>query len=76
MISTLLSILIAIGSLLLGWSLGMSYRKMDGLFILDESDPNMQRWILDVHVDPETIANKKEIRLKIAKMNNNESSCE
>lgn len=75
MASTLLCMAIAVGSLLFGWSLGLMYKKCDGLFILDESDPNMQRWILDVHIDPETIADKKEIRLKIAKMDN-KGSCE
>lgn len=43
-------------------------KRIHGLFILDESDPNTTRWILDVKMDPEEIKNMKEIRLKVCKM--------
>lgn len=43
-------------------------KKNDGLFILDDSDPKTTRWILDVKMDPDEIKNKKEIRLKVCKM--------
>lgn len=43
----------------------ISKGKLDGLFILDESDPSITRWILDVKMDPDKIKNKKDIRLKI-----------
>lgn len=60
-------------SIILGFILGysiylLSHRKPDGLFILDDSDPNTTRWILDVKMDPDEIKNKKEIRLKVCKM--------
>lgn len=43
-------------------------KQIQGLFILDDSDPNTTRWILDVKMDPEEIKNMKEIRLKVCKM--------
>lgn len=43
-------------------------KEVDGLFILDDSDPNTTRWILDMRMDPDEIKNKKEIRLKVCKM--------
>lgn len=43
-------------------------KEVDGLFILDDSDPKTTRWILDVKMDPDEIKNKKEIRLKVCKM--------
>lgn len=43
-------------------------KQIHGLFILDDSDSNTTRWILDVKIDPEEIKNMKEIRLKVCKM--------
>lgn len=51
----------------IGFCMGRMYSRLDGLFILDSSDPETQRWILDVHIDPKTIQNKKDIRLKVCK---------
>lgn len=46
--------------------------KNNGLFILDDSDPETTRWILDMRMDPDEIKNKKEIRLKVCKMDEQE----
>lgn len=43
-------------------------KQIQGLFIIDDSDHNTTRWILDVKMDPEEIKNMKEIRLKVCKM--------
>lgn len=43
-------------------------KRIHGLFILDDSDPNTTRWIIDMKMDPEEIKNMKEIRLKVCKM--------
>lgn len=52
-----------------GWFIHLTHNhKRDGLFILDDSDPNVTRWILDMKMDPEEIKNKKEIHLKVCKM--------
>lgn len=53
-------------------SFSHSKQKYDGLFILDDSDPNITRWILDVKMDPDEIKNKKEIHLKVCKMEEQE----
>lgn len=46
----------------------------DGLFIADVSNPNEIHYIIDVKMDIEEIMKKKEIRLKVCKMD--EGSCE
>lgn len=63
-------ILVLIGSLLfgIGYVVGRIGRKTDGMFIVDENDTETTRWILDVKIDPQTISNRKEIRLKVRKM--------
>lgn len=60
--------------MIVGYALAhiLTLRKRDGLFILDDSDPNTTRWILDVKIDPDEIKNKKEIRLKVCKMDDQE----
>lgn len=40
----------------------------DGFFIVNDSDPEITRWIIDVKMDPYEIKNKKEIHLKVRKM--------
>lgn len=51
-----------------GVLIGRSTVKIDGAFIVDDSDENTTRWILDVKIDPKTIPNKKQVRLKVLKM--------
>lgn len=64
----LLYILVALGSLCVGVFIGRTTIKVDGMFIVDDSDDETTRWILDVKIDPKTIPNKKEVRLKVRKM--------
>lgn len=63
-------LLVLIGGLLfgVGFVLGQIGRKTDGMFIVDDNDDETTRWILDVKIDPKTIPNRKEIRLKVRKM--------
>lgn len=64
----LLCILVAISTLCVGVFIGRKTVKVDGMFIVDDSDDKTTRWVLDVKVDPKTIPNKKEVRLKVRKM--------
>lgn len=65
----LLYILGAIFAFGVGILLGMNVSDtIDGLFIVDDSDDKRTKWILDVNIDPDTIPNKKEIHLKVKKM--------
>lgn len=64
----LLCILVAIGALCVGVFIGRKTVKVDGMFIVDDSDDKTTRWILDVAVDPKNIPNKKDVRLKVRKM--------
>lgn len=64
----LLYILVAIIALCVGVFIGRKTAKVDGMFIVDDSDDETTRWILDVKIDPKTIPNKKEVRLKVRKM--------
>lgn len=64
-----LSVLVAIGLFVSGFILGRLTIKKDGLFIVDDSDDETIRWIIDVQYDPKIIPDKKEIRLKVVKMN-------
>lgn len=43
-------------------------RKYDGFLIIKDLPENVIRWNFDMHMDPEEIKNKKEIRLKVYKM--------
>lgn len=58
---------------IVGYFIG-KVKKSDGMFIVDDNDYDKTRWILDVKIDPKTIPNKKEIRLKVRKMD--KGSCE
>lgn len=78
-------ILVFISAVLIGFAIGMfvgrKSAKVDGLFIIDDSDTETTRWILDVREKPEKIAEKKEIRLQVKKVYNSiinqiEGSCE
>lgn len=64
----LLHVLIGIVTLFVGFFIGRKTVKIDGLFIVNDSDYEKTRWIIDVRVDPKTIPNKKEVRLKVVKM--------
>lgn len=68
----LLFILSGVGGLLFGVFIGISIsnigRKFDGLFIVDDSDEETTKWILDVSIDPKSIPDQKEIHLKVRKM--------
>lgn len=70
----LLIILTTIGALLVGIYIGRRSMRCDGLFLVDDSDDQKTKWILDVKIDPETIPTKKSIHLKVMKMD--EGSCE
>lgn len=69
----LLLILAGVSGLLFGMFVGLSIsnisRKFDGLFIVDDSDEETTKWILDVSIDPKSIPDRKEIHLKVRKMN-------
>lgn len=62
-------ILIAVAAAFcVGFFVGGISSKMDGLFIVDDSDTETTRWVLDVKIDPKTIPSKKWIRLKVQNM--------
>lgn len=61
-------ILTAIVFFLIGVFVGRKTVKSDGMFLVDDSDDETTRWILDVTVDPNSIPNRKEIHLKVKKM--------
>ncbi len=42
--------------------------SFDGLLIVNDSDFEKTRWIIDVKTDPATIPDKKELHLKVTKM--------
>lgn len=67
--SILLYILVGVGALCVGVFIGRITTNVDGMFIVDDTDNETTRWILDVKIDPKTIPNKKEVRLKVQKMN-------
>lgn len=69
----IICIVIGILSFITGFIIG-KFATHDGLFLVDDSEFGTTRWTLDVNFDPETITNKKWIRLKVKKME--ESSCE
>lgn len=52
----------------IGRETAIRFKKYDGLFIVDDSNDQKTQWILDLKVDPDTIPNQKEIRLKVEKM--------
>lgn len=56
-----------VGGILIGMYIGIRIRHIDGLFIVDENDDKI-RWVLDMKIDPEDIPSKKEVRLKVCKM--------
>lgn len=64
----LLYILVAIVALCVGVFIGRMTAETDGMFIIDDTDVEKTRWILDVKTDPKDIPNKKEVRLKVRKM--------
>ena len=64
----LLYILVVLGALCVGVFIGRTTLKVDGMFIVDDSNDETTRWILDVNFDPKDIPNKKEVRLKVRKM--------
>lgn len=62
-----LCILIGVVGVFTGFFIGRK-GTMDGMFIVDDTNDETTRWILDVKIDPNTIPNKKEIRLKVQKL--------
>lgn len=48
-----------------GLAAGRSLTKIDGLFIVNDGDPNTTRWIIDMHIDPDKIPKKKTVHLKV-----------
>ncbi len=65
-------IFIGLVAFCIGLFIGKASPGMDGMFIVNEDDTEVTRWILDVNIDPNTIPNKKEIRLKVRKMSDTE----
>ena len=63
----LLYMLVPLCALCIGFFIGRKTVKVDGMFIVDDTNDETTRWILDVKVDPETIPNKKEVRFKVQK---------
>lgn len=57
-----------IGGILIGMYIGTRVKHVDGLFIVDENNDEAIRWVLDMKIDPEEIPKKKEVRLKVCKM--------
>lgn len=58
--------------LIFGFSVGNIcnlLKRPDGMFIVNDSNIEVTRWILDVNIDPTTIPNRKMIYLKVRKMN-------
>lgn len=45
--------------------------KTDGLLIVDDADDKDIQWILDLHMDPMIIQNKKMVSLKVKKITEN-----
>lgn len=64
----ILNLIMASLCLIIGIAIGRKSSKYDGRFIVDDSDYETTRWTLDVDIDPKTIPDKKEIRLKVYKM--------
>lgn len=63
-------IIIALLFLCIGFVVGFGrrYKNVDGLMILDVSDPEKDKWTIDLHIDPNDVQYKKEIRLKVVKI--------
>ena len=67
----LLYISIGIVIFLVGIFIGKKSMRCDGLFIVNDSDFDKTQWIIDVKIDPETIPSRKEIHLKVKRMDQN-----
>lgn len=67
----LLFFFVGITMFCIGVFIGKHWKKTDGMFIVNDSDVEVTRWTLDVNIDPKTIPNKKEIRLKVVNMIDN-----
>lgn len=50
-----------------GFVIGYLISRCDGLFIIDDSDENVTKWIIR-GVDPEKITKKKTLVLKVKKI--------
>lgn len=62
-------ILIIFSSFFVGFLIGrITVKKYDGMFIINDSNMETTKWILDVKTDPIEISNKKEVKLKVHKM--------
>lgn len=64
---TMMALMIGV---LIGVAVGRALTKIDGLFIVDDEDPNVTRWVLDMHIDSDKIPKKKTVHLKVCQMEN------
>lgn len=51
----------------IGFFISKLTRKVDGLFIVDDSDFSTTRWKIDVHTDPSKIPEKKTLYFQVIK---------
>ncbi len=52
----------------IGFFAGRGFTKVEGLFIIDDSDEETQRWTLDAKIPPEEISKRKKITFKVKKV--------
>lgn len=41
--------------------------RVDGIFVIDDTDPNTTRWTLQMNTDPNNISKKKIVRMRVKK---------
>lgn len=41
------------------------FTRVDGTFIIDDSDPNTTRWTLQMNTEPKNVASKKMVHMKV-----------
>lgn len=63
----LVVIILVVAVSIIFFIIGRNSINTDGFFLINEED-DKSRWILDVHVDPMTIPNRKVVRLKVKKI--------
>jgi len=44
------------------------FTRVDGTFIIDDSDPETTRWTLQMKTDPDNIAKKKLVKMDIKRL--------
>ena len=45
----------------------MVFIRVDGTFIIDDSDPTTTRWTLNMNTDPKNISDKKMVHMRVIK---------